>query len=193
MIVGVYVDDLLLTGLDEENLKKFKLKLMKLFEMIDLRLLSTYLGIQVIQEKGEISLNQRAFAKHLLEDQQMIDSNPSNSPIEQKIKLSATENSKNICTTVYKSILRKLRYLTHTRPDLMFSVGFLSRFMENPLVEHLKTAKRVIKYVKGTLNYGLNYKLSEVFELIGYSYSDYAGDHIDRKSTSGSVFFLGKT
>ena len=192
MIVGVYVDDLLLTGSDEENLGKFKLELMKLFEMTDLGLLSTYLGIQVIQEKGEISLNQRAFAKNLLEDQQMMDNNPSNSPLEQKIKLSAKENSKKICTTVYRSILEKLCYLTHTRPVLMFSVGLLSRFMENPSVEHLKTAKRVIRYVKGTLNYGLKYKRSEVFELIGYSDCDYVGDHINRNSKSGSVFFPGE-
>ena len=61
--------------------------------------------------------------------------------------------------------------------------------MENPSVEHLKTAKRVIRYVKDTLNYGLKYKRSEVFKLIGYSGSDYARDHMDRKSTSGSVFF----
>ena len=90
MIVDAYVDDLLLTGSDEENLKKFKLERMKLFEMTDLGLLSTYLGIHVIQGKGEISLNQSAFAKHLLKDQQMMDSNPSNSPLRQKIKLSAT-------------------------------------------------------------------------------------------------------
>ena len=74
----------------------------------------------------------------------------------------------------------------------MFSIGLLSRFMENPSVEHLKTAKRVMRYVKGTLNCGLKYKRSNVFELIGYSDSDYAGDHVDQKSTSGSVFFLGK-
>ena len=73
----------------------------------------------------------------------------------------------------------------------MFTVGLLSRFMENPSVEHLKIAKHIIRYVRGTLNYGLMYKRSKVFELIGYSNSDYARDHIDRKSTSGSVFFLG--
>ena len=192
MIVGVYVDDLLLTGSNKENLRKFKLELMKLFDMTDLVILSTYLGIHVIQGEGEISLNQSAFAKFLLEDQQMMDSNPSNSPLEQKIKLSTTENSEKISTTIYRSILKKLRYLPHTRPDLMFSIGLLSRFMENPLVEHLKNAKRVMRYVKGTLNYGLKYKRSNVFELIGYSDNDYSGDHMDRKSTSGSVFFLGK-
>ena len=114
MIVGVYVDDLLLTGSNEENLRKFKLELMKLFEMTDLGILSTYLGIHVVQEEGEISLNQSAFAKRLLEDQQMMDSNPSNSPLEQKIKLCTTENLEKISTTVYRSVLRKLRYLTHT-------------------------------------------------------------------------------
>ena len=192
MIVGVYVDDLLLTGSNEENLSKFKLELMELFEMTDLQILATYLGIHVIQGEGEISLNQSAFAKRLLEDQQMMDSNPSNSPLKQKIKLCTTENSEKISTTVYRSILRKLRYLTHTRLNLMFSIGLLSRFMENPSVEHLKTSKRVMRYVKGTLNYGLKYKRSEVFELIGYSDSDYAGDYMDRKSTSRSVFFLGE-
>ena len=74
----------------------------------------------------------------------------------------------------------------------MFNVGLLSRFMENPLVEHLMIAKRIIRYVKDTLNYRLKYKRSKVFALIGYSDSDYVGDHIDRKSTSGSVFFLGE-
>ena len=66
MIVGVYVDDLLLTRSNKENLRKFKLELMKLFEMTDLGILSTYLGIHVIQGEGEISLNQSAFAKRLL-------------------------------------------------------------------------------------------------------------------------------
>ena len=61
----------------------------------------------------------------------------------------------------------------------MFSVGLISHFMENPSVEHLKTAKRVIRYVKGTLNYGPKYKRSQVLKLIGYFDSDYDGDHID--------------
>ena len=110
MIVSVYVDDLLLTRSDEESLRNFKFELMKLFEMTNLGLLSTYLSIQVIQEKGEILLNQIAFSKYLLEDQQMMDSNPSNSPLEQKIKVSASENLEGICTTVYRSILGKLYY-----------------------------------------------------------------------------------
>ena len=61
------MDDLLLTG--EESLKDFTIELMKLFEMTDLGLLLTYLGIQVIQKKGEIILNQREFEKKILEDQ----------------------------------------------------------------------------------------------------------------------------
>ena len=71
------MDDLLLTWSNEESLKVFNIELMKLFEMIDLGILSTYLGIQVIQKKREIIFNQRAFAKKLLKDQQMMDNNPS--------------------------------------------------------------------------------------------------------------------
>ncbi|CAA6654613.1 unnamed protein product [Spirodela intermedia] len=71
-----------------------------------------------------------------------------------------------------------LRYLTHSRPNILFSVGFLSRFKENLNTEHLKYAKRLLRYLRGTIDFG-------------YSDSDYAGDLMDGKSTSSVLFFLG--
>ena len=93
-------------------------------------------------------------------------------------------------STTYRSLLGSLSYLTHTRPDILFAVGILSRHMENSTQEHYIGVKRVMRYLKGTVNYGLFYKKGDLRgELIGYS--DFAGDSNDRKSTLGHIFFLG--
>ena len=81
-----------------------------------------------------------------------------------------------------------LRYLVNTRPDLAYSVGIVSRFMEAPTTEHWAAVKHILRYIKGTTNFGCVYlreKRNETVELLGYSDSDLAGDIDDRKSTSG--------
>jgi hypothetical protein len=84
-----------------------------------------------------------------------------------------------------------LMYLTATRPDLMFAVNLIARFMEHPVETHLMAAKRIMRYIRGTLKLGILYKRGKQAELIAYSDSDYGGDVDDRKSTSGYVFMLG--
>lgn len=81
-------------------------------------------------------------------------------------------------------------YLTVTRPDLMFVVCLLSRFMADPKEEHMLIGKRVLRYLKGTLEFGVFYGRSSKLDLLGYTDSDYARDMNDRKSTSGYVFLL---
>ncbi|KAL5830145.1 hypothetical protein ACOSQ3_019613 [Xanthoceras sorbifolium] len=81
-------------------------------------------------------------------------------------------------------------YLTATRPDVMFVVGLISRYMENPTELHQQVAKRVLRYLKGTLDFGLFYKNGGNSKLVAYTDSDYAGDLEDRKSTTGYVFLL---
>lgn len=82
-------------------------------------------------------------------------------------------------------------YLATTRPDLSFSISVISRFMEKPTEKHLVAAKRVLRYVKGTLEFGIMYRRSQDVKLMVFSDSDYAGDHDDRKSTLGKVIILG--
>jgi hypothetical protein len=95
-------------------------------------------------------------------------------------------------TTAYRSIVGSLRYLEHTRPNLAYSVKIVSRFIENPTTEHMSAVKKILRYVKGTINLGCTYKKGkEGLILHGYSDSDMAGDVDDRKSTSGMVFYLG--
>ncbi|XP_074361226.1 secreted RxLR effector protein 161-like [Apium graveolens] len=84
-----------------------------------------------------------------------------------------------------------LRYLVHTRPDIAFAVGIISRFMEHPTVMHMNAAKRVLRYIKGTLDYGLVYSRENSNNVLtGYSDSDLAGNIEDRKSTGGVAFYL---
>ena len=81
-------------------------------------------------------------------------------------------------------------YLTATRPDMMFVVSLISRYMENPTEMHLQVAKRALRYLKGTNDFEIFYKKGGDEELVAYTDSDYAGDLEDRKSTSGYVFLL---
>ncbi|BBN69933.1 NAD(P)-binding Rossmann-fold superfamily protein [Prunus dulcis] len=91
----------------------------------------------------------------------------------------------------YRQIVGSLLYLTATRPDIMFASSLLARFMHNPTRKHMGTAKRVLRYVQGTLEYGVEYKKGKAATLIGYCDSDWAGSEDDRRSTSGYVFTLG--
>ena len=75
----------------------------------------------------------------------------------------------------------------------MYVTGFVSRYMEAPTTTHFKTAMRILRYLKGTIYFGLYYSVSDDYKLVGYSDSDWAGDSDDRKSTTGFVFFLGDT
>jgi hypothetical protein len=114
--------------------------------------------------------------------------------MEERLKLLKEGSSPAVNATEYRSEIGSLRYLCNSRPDLAYAVGYLSRFMEAPRQEHLAAVKRVLRYVAGTLNWGVHYhpggKKQGPPEPLGYSDSDLAGDVNDRKSTSGLIFFL---
>ncbi|XP_020243713.1 uncharacterized protein LOC109821972 [Asparagus officinalis] len=93
--------------------------------------------------------------------------------------------------TYYKQIVGSLMDLTASRPDLMFVVSPLSRFMSQPTEMHFQAAKRMMRYLKSSTSYGIFYKKQEYEELVAFTDSDYAGDLDDRKSTSGYFFLIG--
>jgi hypothetical protein len=165
----------------------------KVFWMSDLGALSYYLGIEVKHGDQGIELSQCTYAVKLLEKAGMGSCNSCATPMEAKLKLSKVSDSKPVDATMYRSLIGSLRYLLHTRPELTYSVCYLSRFMEAPKQEHLDAVKRVLRYVAGTVNYDLLYprRKSESLQILGYSDSDMAGDIDDCKSTTGVVFFLG--
>jgi hypothetical protein len=191
LLVGVYVDDLIITGTNEDDIQKFKDEMHNLFKMSDLGQLSYYLGIEVKQEKGEITLCQQAYAAKILEKAGMKNCNPCHTPMECRLKLSKDDGAEKVDATMYRSVIGSLRYLVNTRPDIAHAVGIASRYMEAPSTSHWAVVKQILRYLQGTLSYGCRYKAGGETVLTGYSDSDFAGDIDDRKSTMGVVFFLG--
>jgi hypothetical protein len=116
-----------------------------------------------------------------------------NTPMEMKLKLLVNTSSELIDATLYRQIIGSLMYLMNTRPNICFPVNTLSQFLVEPRHVHLMAAKHVMRYLKGTLDCGINYDGDHDFTLSGYTDSDWAGSVSDRKITSGCCFSLGST
>ncbi|XP_061353302.1 uncharacterized mitochondrial protein AtMg00810-like [Gastrolobium bilobum] len=161
--------------------------------MTDLGLMRYFLGLEFKQDKFGNFVSQEAYAKDILKRFKMIDCNPVSTSMEPDLKLSKYDGGERVDPSNYRSLVGCLRYLTCTRPDLCLSVGIISRFMEDPGYTHWKAAKRILRYVQGTISQGLHYSKSDKYKLVGYSNSDWCGDVDDRKSTASYVFFMGNT
>jgi hypothetical protein len=104
--------------------------------MSDLGLLCFYLGVEVHQDANGITLRQAHYAERILELGGMAGCNPAATPMEEKLRLSRESKAEEVDPTHYRRLIDNLRYLVHTRPDLAFVVGYLSRFMERHTMEH---------------------------------------------------------
>nr|CAH66624.1 OSIGBa0115A19.5 [Oryza sativa] len=193
LIVGVYVDDLIISGAQASEIDFFKEEMKKKFRMSDLGLLSYYLGMEVVQKDDGVFLSQTAYAAKILEKTGMEGCNSTQVPMEARLKLKRESGGEGVDSTMYRSTVGSLRYLVNTRPDLAYSVGYVSRFMEKPTSEHWAAVKHILRYIAGTLDVGCWFGRREKGELrlIGFSDSDMAGDLDDRKSTTGVLYMLG--
>ncbi|XP_042465799.1 uncharacterized mitochondrial protein AtMg00810-like [Zingiber officinale] len=165
----------------------------KEFEMTDIGIMSYYFRIEVKQRNDDIFISQEGYAKEILKKFDMKNCKPVGTPVECKIKPHMNQDGEKVDPTLFKSLVGSLRYLTCTRPDILFGVGLVSRYMEAPTTSHLKIAKRILRYIKGTINYDILYVFSDDFMLVGYCDSDWAGDIDGRKSTTGFLFFMGNS
>jgi hypothetical protein len=157
LVIGVYVDDLLIAGPMEDDITEFRQEMKEQFRMSDLGLLTYYLGIEVCQDSSGITLCQAGYARKLLERTGMLDCNPSHTPMEARLQLIKNSTEGLVDATEYRSVIGALRYLVHTRPDLAHSVGYTSRFMAEPHEDHLGAVKRILRYVAGTQDHGVRY------------------------------------
>jgi hypothetical protein len=193
LLIGVYMDDLVLIGSSLAAVKEFNEEMKRAFLMSDLGLLSFYLGIEIRQHAGGITLRQVHYAKKILEMAGMADSKAATMLMEERLRLSRDSMAEEVDATLYHRIVGSLRYLIHTRPDLTYAVGYVSQFLERPTEEHLQAVKKILRYITGTLQYGLRYgRQTGTTSLVGYCDSDLTGDIDTRKSTTGALFFLGK-
>ncbi|XP_042439770.1 secreted RxLR effector protein 161-like [Zingiber officinale] len=124
----------------------------------------------------------------------MADCNATKHPMEPKTQLHKDLEGTPVDATEYRRVIGCLRYLLHTRPDLSYPVGMASRYMERPTIMHHKVVKQILRYLKGTIYFGLTYiKGPPEISIFGYSDSDLAGDLDGRKSTSGMTFYFNES
>ncbi|XP_047267649.1 secreted RxLR effector protein 161-like [Capsicum annuum] len=112
-------------------------------------------------------------------------------PMNQKENLTKNNRAEKGEETYFRALVGCSMYLTPIKPNILYAVSILSRFMHCASEMHLKATKRVIKYIKGTINYGVKFQKNLNLKLLGYSDSDWAGSIDDMKSTSGYCFSLG--
>ncbi|KAE8673443.1 Detected protein of unknown function [Hibiscus syriacus] len=192
-IVLVYVDDLIITGNDEAEIRQTKENLSVRFQMKELRQLKHFLGLEVDRTHEGIFLCQQKYAKDLLKRFRMLECKSTSTPMELNVKMCAHEGKDLEDATMYRQLVGSLIYLTLTRPDISYAVGVMSRYMQNPKKPHLDAVRRILRYVKSTIDYGLLYNKGEDYKLVGYCDADYAGDHDTRRSTTGSRKYMVDT
>ena len=191
IVVQIYVDDIIFGSTNDELCKEFSDMMTSEFEMSMMGELKFFLGLQVKQMKEGIFICQNKFAKELLKKYGMNDAKAIGTPMATATKLDKDEQGKPVNETKYRGMIGSLLYLTASRPDIMFAVCLCARFQACPKETHLKAVKHILRYVKGTTDFGLWYPKSSHFDLIGFSDADFAGCTLDRKSTSGTCHFLG--
>lgn len=156
----VFVDDILLITKNQHRIKALKNKLKENFEMTDSEPLSYYLGIRIDRDEDNIYLSQKAYLENLLRKTNMIDCNPISTPLEIKISVEELTGENVEIDEKYpcRSVIGSLMYaMLCTRPDLCYSVCLLSRFQSKPSKRLWTLIKRVLRYVKGTLDLKLSY------------------------------------
>ena len=187
----IYVDDMIITGNDEKEITDLKAKLFQEFEMKDLGILKYFLGIEVLRSKQGIFIHQEKYILDLLTETGMLDCKPAETPIVANHGLQIHERAKLAKREQYQKIVGKLIYLAHTRPDIAYAVGVVSRFMHLPQIQHMTALMRILRYLKGTSSTGIYFAKNDHLDLIAYTDVDWAGDRDGRKSTSGYFTLVG--
>lgn len=187
----LYVDDIVLTASSTALLRDIISELSHEFAMSDLGALHHFLGISVTRTTTGLVLSQRQYAQEILGRASMSSCNSSVTPVDTGAKLSATAGSLLADPSLYRSLAGALQYLTITRPDISYAVQQVCLFMHAPREPHMQLIKRILRYIKGTLDHGLHLTKSRSDSLTAYTDADWAGCPDSRRSTSGYCVFLG--
>eukprot|EP00253_Pinus_taeda_P004112 PITA_04112 len=191
LILVLYVDDLFLTSADP-LIHKCKRELASEFEMKDLRLMHYFLGLEVWQKPREIFLSQGKYVVKILERFGMVECKPVTTSMELEFKklsgIVAGPILRN--ATEYRHLVEALMFLVNACPDICFAVNTLSQHMVEPHHIYWIGAKNLLRYLHGTITYGLRYTAGEV-SLLGYTDVDWAGSVVDRNISSGCCLTLG--
>ncbi|GJZ81707.1 ribonuclease H-like domain-containing protein [Tanacetum coccineum] len=186
----LYVDDIILTSSSTSLLQRIIFSLHAEFALTDLGPLNYFLDISVTRTTSDIFLSQTKYATEIFERAQMLNCNPCRTLVDTEKKL-GPEGSPVTDPTSYRNLAGALQYLTFTRPDLSYVVQQLCLYMHDPREPHLNAMKRVLRYLRGTTDLGLQLFRSTTSQLIAYFDADWAGCPATHRSTSGYYVFLG--
>jgi hypothetical protein len=190
VIICLYVDDMLIFGIDQEQVDRTKGFLSSKFAMKDLGEAEVILGIKITRGNNGISISQSHYIEKMLKKFNFLDCSPVGTPIDPTVKLMPNQGSP-IAQLDYAKAIGCLMYaMISTRPDIAYAVGKLSRYTSNPSSSHWQAVNRLFKYLKGTMNYGLCYSGSPSI-IEGFSDASWITNLEDHSSTSGWVFLLG--
>jgi len=190
LLLLIYVDDILIASRDLNWITEIKRSLKENFDIKDLGLAEFCLGLEINQREEMITLTQSGYILDILRRFGMENCNPIATPAEVGTRQTQTADSTNVEDWPYRELIGALLYLAvATRPDIANTVSRLAQFTTAPEKSHWLAAKRVLRYLAGTVRIGLVYTPTDQ-PLLGYSDADWGGDLVTRKSYSGYAFLM---
>lgn len=192
IIIALYVDDIILfSTCNLQEKLSIKQKLMKEFQITDLGPAQQILGMKLCKDNDKITLDQSSYIQRVLQKYKMEDCKPSPTPMESGLKLPRGHQKDD--NLDYRGLVGCLMYIAVcSRPDIAHAVSYLSQFNESFSEIHWKAAKRVLRYLKGTINNCLVFQKGGL-DVTAYADADWANDDGDRRSYTGYVFTIGKS
>jgi hypothetical protein len=191
--IGLYVDDILILGKDRTKIQDLKRQLFNRFDMSDMGALEYFLGIKVTRDRKlcTLQIDQSGYIYKMLDMFRMKDAKEKNTPLDTYAQLQRQSDDKAGNEHEFRQIIGCLMYaMVATRPDIAAAVGILSQFCNGPAEKHIMAAKGILRYLKKTADYSLQYRRTGSIQLQGFCDADWAGDRETRRSTSGYVFLL---
>lgn len=185
-IIALYVDDFLVFSNDTKGTESLKIQLRSEFKIKDLGEVKQFLGMKIIRDDNTISLSQEQYIDQLLKRFNLVECNSVCTPLPENFDFNLI--GKSAQNPLYQRLIGSLMYLAVlTRPDICFSVSFLSQFNNCATDYHWQCAKRILRYLKGTKDFSMKFEKDNL-NLIGYVDADWGSNKIDRKSYTGYVF-----
>ncbi|GJS55261.1 retrovirus-related pol polyprotein from transposon TNT 1-94 [Tanacetum coccineum] len=191
LLVQVYVDDIIFAASTPELCDLFAKIMCSKFKMSMMGKISFFLGLQIFQNPRGIFINQSKYALESLKKYGFDSCDPVDTPMVEKSKLDEDKEGKAVDPSHYRGMIGTLLYLTASRPDLQFAICMCARYQARPTEKHLHAVKRIFRYLRGTVNRGLWYPKDSSIALTTFADADHAGCQDTRRSTSGSMQFLG--
>ncbi|GJX26361.1 retrovirus-related pol polyprotein from transposon TNT 1-94, partial [Tanacetum coccineum] len=191
LLVQVYVDDIIFVASTPELCDLFAKIMCSKFKMSMMGKISFFLGLQIFQNPRGIFINQSKYALESLKKYGFDSCDPVDTPMVEKSKLDEDKEWKAVDPSHYRGIIGTLLYLTAFRPDLQFAICMCARYQARPTDKHLHAIKKIFRYLKVTVNRGLWYSKDSSIALTAFADADHAGCQDTRRSTSGSMQFLG--